>query len=403
MKVTLKGVTSGVCLVSLLVLPQTARAQSSPTDDALPLPGAAQTFVDAFKKPLHPIIGGVAPGGGMGVGVGYATPKGDDWYHNGEARITINRYWSLVGETGRQTQRSRLGIFGQIRHMNRLDFFGIGPDSQRANRTDFRLRETAAGISGWVRAHSGLRLGGSGQIYSPELGSGQSPGVVSIEQFFTPASVPGFDADPVFARYRGYAEAVYPVLADVDRPDAEYPGYQGIYQVAGEEVRDTKTGQHNFHRWETEIQQRFAGFKPGHRLTVHGLMAVTNADADVPFYLQYTLGGGGGLSAFRPNTIGTDGSRATLRGYQNYRFRDKDIVLLQGEYRVPLHKAVHATVFVDAGQVAPTASDLFSHWKTGTGFSLSYMNKGAAIGRLDVGYGGSEGIHFFWSFGGFLQ
>jgi hypothetical protein len=403
MKVTCNGLGAVWGLVALLIIPDAARAQSSPKDDTLPLPAPAQAVIDSFSKPLHPILGGVAPGGGMGVGVGYDTPKSEDWFHNAEARITINRYWLLSGETGRQTARSRIGIFGQMRHMNRLDFFGIGPDSRRSNRTDFRLRETAAGVGGWVRAHPALRLGGGAQIYSPELGSGQSPSVVSIEQFFTPASVPGFDADPVFVRYRGYAEALYPVLADVDHPNGEYAGYQGTYQIAVEAARDTKSGQHNFHRWETEIQQRFAGFRPGHRFTLHGLMAVTNADADVPFYLQYTLGGGGGLSAFRPNMIGTDGTRATLRGYQNYRFRDKDIVLTQAEYRVPLHKAVHATVFVDAGQVAPTTSDLFTKWKTGTGFSLSYMRKGATLGRLDVGYGGNEGLHFFWSFGGFLQ
>jgi hypothetical protein len=392
-----------LAVVMTLAIPYAAAAQSSPNDDALPLPPAAQTVFDAFNKPLHPIVGGVAPGGGMGVGIGYNTPKSEEWFHDAEARITINRYWTLTGETGRQTQRSRVGVFGQIRHMNRLDFFGIGPDSRRGDRTDFRLRETSAGAKGWVRATPVLRLGGSAQMYSPELGSGQSPAVLSIEQFFTPATVPGFNVDPVFARYRGYAEFVYPVLADPDRPDDEYQGYQGTYQVAVESVRDTDAGDYNFHRWETEVQQRFAGFRPGHRFTVHGLMAVTNEDANVPFYLQYTLGGGGGLSAFRANTIGTDGTRATLRGYQNFRFRDKDIVLMQGEYRVPLHKAVHATVFVDAGQVAPTASRLFNDWKTGTGFSLSYMRKGAALARLDVGYGSGEGMHFFWGFGGFLQ
>ena len=385
-------------LVSLAI-PHTAAAQSSPSDEALPLPPGVQAVFNAFNKPLHPIIGGVAPGGGMGVGIGYDTPKNEAWFHNADARITINRYWSLTGETGRQTQRSSISVLGQIRHMNRLDFFGIGPDSRRSDRTDFRLRETTAGVKGWVRATPALRVGGSAQMYSPELGSGQSPALVSIEQLFTPTTVPGFDADPLFARYRGYAEFVYPILPALD----ESHGYQGTYQVAVESVRDTATGNYNFHRWETELQQRFVGFKPGHRFTLHGVMAVTNADANVPFYLQYTLGGGGGLSAFRPNTIGSDGTRATLRGYQNYRFRDKDIVLMQGEYRVPLHKAVHATVFVDAGQVAPTVSHLFNDWKTGTGFSLSYMHKGVALARLDVGYGSGEGMHFFWGFGGFLQ
>lgn len=392
-----------LAIVIALAIPNPAPAQSSPNDDALARPNAVQGVFDTFNKPLHPIIGGVAPGGGIGVGIGYNTPKSNDWFHNAEARITINRYWSLMGETGRQTQRSRVGIFGQIRDMNRLDFFGIGPNSRRVNRTDFRLRETSTGARGWIRATPAIRLGGIAQIYSPQLGSGHSARVRSIERFFSPDTVPGFNADPVFARYRGYAEFVYPVLADPDRPDKEYRGYQGTYQLAVETVRDTDAGDHNFHRWETEVQERFAGFKPGHRFTIHGLMAVTNEKANVPFYLQYTLGGGGGLSAFRANTIGTDGTTATLRGYQNYRFRDKDIVLMQGEYRVPVHKAVDATVFVDAGQVAPTVSRLFRAWKGGTGFSVSYMRKGAALARLDVGYGSGEGVHLFWSFGGFLQ
>ncbi len=119
----------------------------------------------------------------------------------------------------------------------------------------------------------------------------------------------------------------------------------------------------------------------------------------VPYYLQYTLGGNS-LNAFRPNTLGTDGTKATLRGYQNYRFRDRDILVMQAEYRIPLRQAVDATVFYDAGQVAGRASDLFRALKHGTGFSLSYMRKGAALVRMDVGYGSGEGAHVFWGFGG---
>src|SRR6185503_17614035 len=100
-----------------LTLPHSAAAQSSGTDDGLPVPQAVQGVLDAFHKPLHPIVGGVAPGGGMGVGIGYTTPKTEDWFHNADARITINRYWSLTGETGRRTERSSISVLGQIRHM----------------------------------------------------------------------------------------------------------------------------------------------------------------------------------------------------------------------------------------------------------------------------------------------
>ncbi len=58
-------------------------------------------------------------------------------------------------------------------------------------------------------------------------------------------------------------------------------------------------------------------------------------------------------------------------------------------------------MFVDAGQVAPRTSELFSDLRTSTGFSVSYVRKGRTVGRLDVGFGGGEGVHMFWSFGGF--
>jgi len=164
-------------------------------------------------------------------------------------------------------------------------------------------------------------------------------------------------------------------------------------------VRDHDTGIYSFHRVEAEVQQRFHGFGSGQRLTFHGLMSATNPGSTVPFYLQYTLGGGGGLNAFRPDTIGTDGTKDTLRAYEDYRFRDRDILLLQAEYRLPIRGPIDGTIFYDVGQVAPNVAGLFDHLKQGSGFSLSYMHGGATLGRLDVGYGSGEGLQLFWTFG----
>jgi outer membrane protein assembly factor BamA len=117
--------------------------------------------------------------------------------------------------------------------------------------------------------------------------------------------------------------------------------------------------------------------------------------------MLYTLGGSGGLKSFRPDLLGGDGTRATLRGFRNYRFRDRDLVFMQAEYRMPLFQHVHATVFVDSGQVAARTSELFKDLRTTTGFSLSYVRKGKTLGRMDLGFGGGEGVQLFWSFGAF--
>jgi hypothetical protein len=402
-------------LVALLPLPVAAQntqtagttnPQSSgnaPEDfENLPVPSWGRAVIDSFSKPVHPIVGGIASGGGLGFGVGYESPDDARWYREGEAMVTVRRYWTLDGEIGRRSssKRSQLGVFGTLRHMNRINYFGIGPATSYDDRASFRLRETTFGARGFHQATSVVKLGGSVSLYVPDLGRGANPSIPSIHDKFPESAVPGgFSAEPKFGRYRGYAEIVYPVIEPNGADDIE--SYRGAYQLALESVRDHDEGRFNFHRWEAETQHRIRGLFPGQRLTLHGLVATTNNDGNVPFYMLYTLGGSGGLKAFRPDLLGTDGTRATLRGYRNYRFRDRDLVLMQAEYRIPLHRSVHATVFVDSGQVAPRRSDLFKDLRTTPGFSLSYVRNERTVGRMDVGFGGGEGWQVFWSFGAF--
>jgi hypothetical protein len=395
-------------LLCVLLTPLTTAAQSTQTAEGtpsdlgnLPVPGWAQGVIDSFSKPVHPVIGGVASGGGLGFGVGYDSPEDTRWYQQAEAMVTVRRYWSLEGEVGRRSlsQRSQIGAFGAVRHMGRLDYFGIGPQSVFKDRSAYRQREHTFGTRGWFRVAPAVRVGGTVAAYMTDLGPGRSPTVRSIEEVFNPTDVPGFNAQQTFGRYRGFVEFTNPRIAD-EALEAEQ--YRGRYQFAVEAVRDHSSGStNNFNRVETEVQQRIPGIRPGQRLTLHGFVATTHGGDDVPYYMLYTLGGSGGLKSFRPDLLGGDGTRASLRGFRNYRFRDRDLLLMQAEYRIPLHKYVHSSVFVDAGQVAPRVSDLFSDLKANTGFSLSFVRKGKTVGRMDLGFGGGEGVHLFWSFGAF--
>ena len=390
-------------LLALILLPQLAAAQGSPDTEGIKVPAWGQGVIDSFSEPIHPVVGGVASGGGLGAGIGYDSPDDRQWYQRAEAMVTIRRYWQLDAEVGRRSlsKSSQVAVFGTVRHMGRLDYYGIGPDTVFGDRSAFRLRETTFGSRGWFRPAPALRLGGSASLYMPDLGTSSRSRVPAIETVFDASHLSGFEHEPIFGRYRGFAELRYPLLPEPlpDEPDH----YQGTYQIALEAVRDHDSGRHNFHRWETEVQQIIPGLRPGQRLTLHGFLAATNSGADVPLYMLYTLGGSGGLKSFRPDLIGTDGTRATLRGYRNFRFRDRDMMLMQAEYRIPIVSQVRATVFVDAGQVAPRTSDLFRNIKTGTGFSLSYVRKNRAVARVDVGYAGDEGVRVFWSFGEFLN
>jgi hypothetical protein len=398
-------------LLSALFMPVLAAAQDTQTTatatapgdvGSLPAPGWARGIIESFDKPLHPVIGSVASGGGLSFGVGYDSPDDRRFCQRGEALVSVRRYWLLDAEVGRRSlsQRSQIGVFGTLRHMGRLDYFGMGPQSAFDDRSAFSLRETTVGTRGWYQVASAVRVGGSAAAYIPDLGPGVSPVVRSIEEVFTPASVPGFDSAPTFGRYRAYVDVRHPTVADPVLLD-DSRSYRATYQLAVEAVRDHTSGRHDFHRWEVGTQHQIPGFTPGQRLTLHGLVATTNGGSDVPYYMMYTLGGAGGLKSFRPDLLGTDGTRATLRGFRSYRFRDRDLLLMQAEYRIPVHKYVHTTVFVDAGQVAPRPSDLFTDLRANTGFSLSFVRKGKTLGRMDVGFGGGEKVNLSWTFGGF--
>ena len=115
-------------LFCVLALPLSAAAQeaqtaSSDTLEKLPVPAWGKAIADSFSKPLHPVIGGVATGGGIGAGIGYDSPRDASWFQNGKAMATYRRYWSLEGEAGRRyaSKRSQIGAFGAVRDMGRLD------------------------------------------------------------------------------------------------------------------------------------------------------------------------------------------------------------------------------------------------------------------------------------------
>lgn len=78
-----------------------------------------------------------------------------------------------------------------------------------------------------------------------------------------------------------------------------------------------------------------------------------------------------------------------LRGYYKGRFRDKDLTLLQAEYRIPVWWKFDAVAFVGVGQVAGTISGLdfkSLHAAAGVGLRFRISRQGTMI-RADVGWG----------------
>jgi outer membrane protein assembly factor BamA len=92
------------------------------------------------------------------------------------------------------------------------------------------------------------------------------------------------------------------------------------------------------------------------------------------------------------------GSPRVMRGYQDRRFLDKNMLVFQSEYRFPIYKRLNGVTFLSMGTVASQYDDLFSNpYKISYGAGLRYvLNKKDRVRlRLDYGLTPSEGSAFY--------
>lgn len=350
-----------------------------------------------FGAPLHPIISGIAPGGGWGAGLAYDSPGRGPWETSAKAVYTLNKYWLAEAVAGYKTRRAEFEAFGRMRDMTRLDFYGPGTSSNFFDRTNFRLKDPVVGARGKFRVLPWLALGGRVEEIWPDAGAGKNPSVPSIEEGFTAAQAPGLLVEePRFGRYQASADLQLPAGVG----DAFYQGTKSRVTFAFYDDQEAEL--FNFRRLDLEAQQTFAGIGAHHRLTLSGWASTSMTDdtQEVPFYLQQTLGGKSAVRSVHEDRLGSDGTDATLRGFRNLRFRDRNLLLLQAEYRVPIWGPIDATLFADAGKVTSTRDDLdLNDLRRDFGFSVSIMKGWAAAARMDVGFGGGEGMRVFFSIG----
>ena len=395
---------------------------------ALPLSAAAQeaqtpTSPADFGKPADPVVGQdnrrlfleAASSGHRRRRIGRRTRRRDrlrlacgqtPGIRTAEAMVTYRRYWSLEGEIGRRSLSKRSQVGGVRRSA------AHGPARLLRHRSGFRPRRprrfpAARNDGRHARMVSSVvqpfELAAASRHTCPTSAAAIAGSVPSDRSGLRRSDrCQAFGDEPTFGRYRGFVELVHPVLRRCGHARRSDPLPRRVSAGVRSCARSTARARHNFHRWETEVQQRIPGFRPGQRLTLHGFRGSTNNDADVPFYLLYTLGGSGGLKTFRPDMLGGDGTRATLRGFRNFRFRDRD-------------------AGADAGRISHPRSQIRAHdglrrcrpggaTHVGAVHAISARTpdsasatcgKGERSGRMDVGFGGGEGVHVFWSFGAF--
>jgi hypothetical protein len=328
-------------------------------------------------------VGNMGEGAGFALGPAfrYNTPTYDfktsaagslKKYFTGEASI---RFPGTLGTNDYFKRRGPyLEVYARHRDFPQEDFFGLGPDSQVSDRSDYAVRDQFGRVSaGYER---GLFEGGVGLGYlAASIGAGQDKQMPSSTEIFTPAEMPGVLDRTSFLVVEPFVE-----LRTMDRAVNDQSG--GVYRVSFSQYRDQDHGRYSFTMWQADLRQYVAFLEDTHVIALRGWAASTNPDAgdEVPFYLQPTLGGA-----------------RTLRGYHTFRFRDRSALSLQAEYRWKLNAFLNAALFYDAGAVAATISDL-GRFERNYGFGFRAGGRWNTALRFDVAFGGREGTRWLVRF-----
>jgi outer membrane protein assembly factor BamA len=81
------------------------------------------------------------------------------------------------------------------------------------------------------------------------------------------------------------------------------------------------------------------------------------------------------------------GGAQALRGFREFRFQDRNSILLTAEYRWEAWWALDGALFVDAGQVANRRQDFtLRDFDASYGFGLRFHSNRAFVARLDLAF-----------------
>jgi len=337
---------------------------------------AEQAFMN--PPPVYVFLGSIFRGGWLAAGPGYRGSFKES------GAFDMHAAWSLKNyKTADASVKLPQFADGQLKvdaRANWIDapsvaFYGIGNDMQAAQKTSFLYRTTTAGFTGRFQPAPLVGIGGGVDAFLTDSGTGRRG--TSIENLFSAASTPGFGSSPRYTRTRLFAE--------VDSRTS--PGYTrtgGLYRLDWADYHQTNNGAYGFRRLDAEADHFIPLLRENWVIALRALMSTTDVDPGhaVPYFLMPDLGGS-----------------SELRGYPSWRFRDRHRLLFTGEYRWMGGQFSDMELFLDAGKVAATRSDIdLQDLRKTYGIGVRFHTPNATAMRVEVAHT-AEGLGIIVSFG----
>ena len=276
-------------------------------------------------------------------------------------------------------ERLELGAFGKYRRETQEDFYGLGIDTSKDDRTDYRYEAPEFQGRALFRPTSWFTTGVRGGRTDVKVEDGSDVRFPDISRLYGPATAPGLNVQPAFI----YGD----VLAAIDLRDQPIgPRAGAYYSVVWRRYSDREFERFSFNRLDADFQHFIPFLHRKRVIATRVQVQTTAADSGnvVPFYFQPTLGGS-----------------ENLRSASDYRYRDGSVVNGTLEYRFEVHSGLDVALFTDQGTVAPRFRDIdWGRLKGAYGIGFRFNALQNVWMRLDIAGGGNDGIHGFFKFSG---
>lgn len=356
------------------------QAEQAKFEHLLPAaPGKAEAVVtrisDTFlagQMHWHAFWQNAYSGGGFTLGAGYAQHVSPYNLLDVRGSITFSGYKRLEAQFIAPEVFHRRGTFsvlGGWREATQVNFFGLGMATTQDNKTNYGF--TQPYLSATLDVFPTRRLfliGGGVEVSQWQQGAG-SGSVPSIEQKYTPQTLPGLGAQPVYLHSQG-------TVALDSRTSPGYTRRGGYYGVTVHDYTD-KDGGFGFNQVDYTAIQHIPLVREAWILAFRAYAQTTynKTGQTIPFFMMPSFSGG-----------------SDLRAFASWRLRDLNSLLLQGEWRASVNRFLEMALFYDVGKVAADRADLDLHgMKSDYGFGFRFHGAIATPLRIEVAKG-NEGF-----------
>ncbi len=331
---------------------------------------------------IHPRFGGTGDGSGFGFGVEFTNNANEpsNVRLSSVLQATFRKYVLAtagisVDPTGGKRERFQMDFTGRYQLRPRDNFYGIGFNSQRSNRSNYDLQERGFNFAARWKMTKSLHVGAGLDFSAARAFDGQDRRFAKTPQLFP--TLPGL--------VRGASLLSPQVFAEFDQRNSPGNPTKGVYANFTASSNDS-VGKDDFGFVNLKFDAR--GYLPlGTPRRVLAARLIGNFNQ---------AKGGSQIPFFRLARLGDS---QTLRGFRPLRYYGSNALAANLEYRFELIPGIGALAFTDVGQVFEQRAQLSAKNMRATyGGGIEFKSKKSTLFRILVGKS-AEGTRVILGFG----